>query len=32
VVTQADCTTCVPPGYAVTVDPHGILRIRPVAP
>lgn len=29
VVTQADCTTVVPPGYGVTVDPHGILRIRP---
>jgi N-methylhydantoinase A len=30
VVTQEDCTTCVPPGYEVRVDRHGILRIRPV--
>ena len=31
VVTQADCTTVVPPGYGVTVDGHGILRITAVA-
>jgi N-methylhydantoinase A len=31
VITQEDCTTCVPPGYGVTVDSHGILRIRPEA-
>ncbi|MBY0331113.1 MAG: hydantoinase/oxoprolinase family protein [Acetobacteraceae bacterium] len=30
VVTQEDCTTCVPPGHDVAVDRHGILRIRRV--
>ena len=29
VVTQEDCTTCVPPGHDLRVDHHGILRIRP---
>ena len=28
VVTQEDCTTCVPPGFTVRVDEHGSLRIR----
>ena len=28
VVTQEDCTTCVPPGYSVRVDEFGNLRIK----
>jgi N-methylhydantoinase A len=28
VVVQDDTTTCVPPGYTVTVDRHGNLVIR----
>jgi N-methylhydantoinase A len=28
VVTQDDCTTCVPKGYAVEVDAYGNLRLR----
>jgi N-methylhydantoinase A len=31
VVTQDDCTTCIPPGFSVLVDDYGSLRIRPEA-
>jgi N-methylhydantoinase A len=31
VMTQEDCTTCVPPGFTVRVDDHGSLRARRVA-
>jgi N-methylhydantoinase A len=31
VVTQEDCTTCVPPGFTVRVDEYGSLRIRSAA-
>jgi N-methylhydantoinase A len=28
VITQDDCTTCVPPGFAASVDAYGNLRIK----
>jgi N-methylhydantoinase A len=28
VITQDDCTTCVPPGFAATVDAYGNLRVK----
>jgi N-methylhydantoinase A len=31
IVTQDDCTTVVPPGFAVTVDEYANLRIKPEA-